>query len=115
MSKSKSNTDCLKFGFDCILSGQKNLWMARPKPVLSWKYSNLKKFDNLKPQKSNEYNQSLKTKDIETSTANLSITVNATNSDANENSTAESYEQFLPPTDCRFRSDIRLLKLGNIG
>lgn len=105
-----------EYGFDLPLPDQRSLWLARPRPADSSDFYNFTYFtlglNELTPTlKSARFERSLQgntalpepSASLENRMMLSSITASVTSS------------PFLPPTDCRFRPDIRALELGNMG
>ncbi|KAA0194010.1 Oxysterol-binding protein, partial [Fasciolopsis buskii] len=104
-----------EYGFDLPLPDQRSLWLARPRPADSSDFYNFTYFtlglNELTPTlKSARFERSLQgntalpepSASLENRMMLSSITASVTSS------------PFLPPTDCRFRPDIRALELGNM-
>lgn len=108
--------DLLDYGFEIPLTGQRCLWIATPKPINSKDYYDFTQYtmglNELTICKSTISND-----DITESRTNSSVIMsNCTNNHrefipCKENSI---FEQFLPPTDSRYRPDIRLFEMGLI-
>ncbi|CAH8650743.1 unnamed protein product [Schistosoma rodhaini] len=113
---SSESIELLDYGFEIPLTGQRCLWIATPKPINSKDYYNFTQYtmglNELTIRKSKISNDN-----ITDSQKNSSVIMsNCTNNHrevipCQKNS---MYEQFLPPTDSRYRPDIRLFEMGLI-
>ncbi|KAA3674437.1 oxysterol-binding protein-related protein 1/2 [Paragonimus westermani] len=89
----------LEFGLGISLPEQRCLWMARPRPDHSSDQYNFTLF----AIGLNELTNSLRNGQFPSGHLGIS-----------EHSSGSSLQSFLPPTDCRFRPDIRALELGDL-
>ncbi|KAF7246791.1 hypothetical protein EG68_09915, partial [Paragonimus skrjabini miyazakii] len=89
----------LEFGLDITLPEQRCLWVARPRPDNSSDQYNFTSF----AIGLNELTNNLRNGQFPSDRLGIS-----------EHSSSPSFQSFLPPTDCRFRPDIRALELGDL-
>ncbi|KAF6776446.1 hypothetical protein AHF37_04111, partial [Paragonimus kellicotti] len=98
-SNATEENHALEFGLDIALPEQRCLWMARPRPDNSSDQYNFTSF----AIGLNELTNDLRNSQFPSDRLDIS-----------EHSSSPSFQSFLPPTDCRFRPDIRALELGDL-
>ncbi|CAH8866287.1 unnamed protein product [Trichobilharzia szidati] len=115
-------TDTPEYGFELPLTGQCCLWRARPKPSCSSDYYSFTQYTIGLNELNYAVNPSAD--NVTTGHSNHDFEMNAngnmlncmTNTPASEIPSRKNsiYGKFLPPTDSRYRPDLRLFEMGKI-
>ncbi|TNN15308.1 Oxysterol-binding protein-related protein isoform 2 [Schistosoma japonicum] len=120
MTRSTECIDSVDYGFEIPLTGQRCLWYATPRPSDSVDYYNFTQYTI-------GLNELACTSIITNSNSNYDVTTDSVkNADTNTSNCSNRsiktipcrensiYGQYLPPTDSRYRPDIRLFEMGYI-
>ncbi|CAH8866321.1 unnamed protein product [Trichobilharzia szidati] len=115
-------TDTPEYGFELPLTGQCCLWRARPKPSCSSDYYSFTQYTIGLNELNYAVNSSADSVTTDHSKHDFEMNANGnmlncmTNTPASEIPSRKNsiYGKFLPPTDSRYRPDLRLFEMGKI-
>ncbi|CAH8600696.1 unnamed protein product [Heterobilharzia americana] len=125
LNNSEGNDTPNDYGFEIPLNGQHCLWCAKPKPSNSLEYYSFTEYA-IGLNELNTIQNSLNYND-QSCTVNTTTTTTTTTTTINDNilncidkmneipcEKNSVYGKFLPPTDSRYRPDLRLFEMGHI-